>query len=88
MLTEQNIRDVISGAVEDFDAGSIGPSDDFFEAGLDSLDHATILLLIQEEYGLTIPDDAIDDCRSIEGILAYESKVEQEGTPVSTVTSP
>lgn len=75
MLTEQNIRDVISGAVDDFDAGSIGRSDDFFEAGLDSLDHATILLLIQEEYGLTVPDDAIDDCRSIEGILAYESKV-------------
>ncbi|MCY4239122.1 MAG: acyl carrier protein [Rhodospirillaceae bacterium] len=74
MLTEQNIRDVISGTVEDFDAGSIGPSDDFLEAGLDSLDHATILLSIQEEYGLIIPDNAIDDCRSIEGILAYELK--------------
>ena len=88
MLTAQKIRDVISGAVEDFDAGTIRPSDDFFEAGLDSLDHATILLSIQEEYGLTIPDDAIDDCRSIEGILAYESKVGERERPVSNDTSP
>lgn len=74
MITEQNIRDAISGAVEEFDADAIGTADDFFEVGLDSLDHATILLAIQEEFGLTIPDEAIDECRSIDGILAYAAK--------------
>ena len=71
MLTEQDVRKTIGNAVEDFEADSLKASDDFLEAGLDSLDHATILLGIQEEHGLTIPDEAIEECRSIDGILAY-----------------
>ena len=74
MITEQNIRDAISRAVEDFDTNMIGMADDFFEVGLDSLDHATILLGIQEDFSLTIPDEAVDQCRSIEGILAFAAK--------------
>tara|TARA_R110000787_G_scaffold169166_2_gene281921 strand:- start:1199 stop:1429 length:231 start_codon:yes stop_codon:yes gene_type:complete len=71
MITEQNIRDAIEKAVDDFDAGAIASGEDFFDAGLDSLDHAGILLAIQEDCGLTVPDEAVDDCRSIDGILAY-----------------
>lgn len=71
MITEQNIRDAIANAVDDFDASALGAGDDFFDAGLDSLDHATVLLGIQEECGLTIPDEAVDQCRSINGILEY-----------------
>lgn len=71
MITEQAIRDAIAKSVDDFDASGLGADDDFFDAGLDSLDHATVLLGIQEECGLTIPDEAVDQCRSINGILEY-----------------
>lgn len=71
MITEQAIRDAISKSVDDFDASGLGADDDFFDAGLDSLDHATVLLGIQEECGLTIPDETVEQCRSINGILEY-----------------
>lgn len=71
MITEQDIRDVIGKTIDDFDAAALSASDDFFDAGLDSLDHATVLLGIQEDCGLTIPDEAVDQCRSINGILEY-----------------
>jgi len=71
MITEQAIRDAISKSVDDFDVSGLGADDDFFDAGLDSLDHATVLLGIQEECGLTIPDEAVDQCRSINGILEF-----------------
>ena len=74
MITEQAIRDAISKSVDDFDASGLGADDDFFDAGLDSLDHATVLLGIQEECGLTIPDEAVDQCRSINGILEFAKK--------------
>ena len=71
MITEQSVRDAIAGAVEDFDVSALGAGDDFFDAGLDSLDHATVLLGIQEDCGLMIPDEAVEQCRSINGILEY-----------------
>lgn len=71
MITEQDIRDVIGKTIDDFDAAALSAGDDFFDAGLDSLDHATVLLGIQEDCGLTIPDEAVDQCRSINGILEY-----------------
>ena len=71
MITEQDIRDAIGKTVDDFDASGLSVGDDFFDAGLDSLDHATVLLGIQEDCGLAIPDEAVDQCRSINGILEY-----------------
>jgi acyl carrier protein len=71
MITEQDIRKAIANAVDGFDATALAAGEDFFDAGLDSLDHATVLLGIQEDCGLTIPDDAVNQCRSINGILEY-----------------
>jgi acyl carrier protein len=71
MITEQDVRDAIGKAVDGFDLSALSAGDDFFDAGLDSLDHATVLLGIQEDCGLTIPDEAVDQCRSINGILEY-----------------
>jgi len=74
MITEQNVRDAIAGAVDDFDVSALAAGDDFFDAGLDSLDHATVLLGVQEDCGLVIPDEAVDQCRSINGILEFARK--------------
>lgn len=74
MLTEADIRRVIGESVANFDATSLNPAASFSDAGLDSLDHASVLLALQEEYGLEVPDEDVDLCNSIESILAYQRK--------------
>ena len=71
MLTEQHIRDALVRTVEMDGVGGIGADEDFFDAGLDSLDHASVLLALQEEHGLTIPNERVGDCRNINAILRY-----------------
>ena len=74
MLTESDIRRVILDCVANFDSASLDTSTSFVDAGLDSLDHASILLALQEEYGLDIPDEHVDLCDSIENILNYQKE--------------
>lgn len=74
MITDQDVRNAIAQAVDNFDPSGMGADEDFFDAGLDSLDHASILLALQENHDLTIPDEAVDDCRSINAILAFAEK--------------
>ena len=71
MLSEQNIRDAIAEAVLNFDADAIAIDAEFNDAGLDSLDHASVLLTLQETHGLIVADDDIDQCNSIRAILEY-----------------
>lgn len=74
MLTESNIRRVIEQCVTNFDATSLDPAVSFSDAGLDSLDQASVLLALQEEYGLVVPDEDVDLCNSIQNILDYQSE--------------
>ena len=71
MLTEQDVRAAIAGAVDTVDAAAIDPAADFEDCGLDSLDHASIILRIEELYGLRVADGDFDACRSIVAIVAY-----------------
>lgn len=71
MITEQDIRNIIAKRVMDDTLASIDLATTFEEAGLDSLDHASILFSIQEQFDLTIPDEDVDKCNSIQGILEY-----------------
>ncbi|MBT4434790.1 acyl carrier protein [bacterium] len=74
MITEQDIKNVIEKEVMGFDVNNLRNDQDFTEAGIDSLDHLSILLALEEGYGVKkIPDEFIDDCRSISGILSYLS---------------
>ena len=72
-LSEQQIRDAIAKSVLNFDAAALSSSMRFQEAGIDSLDHASILLELQERHGLKVPDEAIQQCSSIAGILEFAS---------------
>lgn len=74
MVNEADIRAAIASAVVNFDSQAISVDEDFYESGLDSLDHASILLALQENSGLTVPDEALEECRSISGIIEYASK--------------
>jgi acyl carrier protein len=71
MLTEQGIRVLIGETIANFDASSLGKDTAFTDAGLDSLDHSSILLEIEERFGLKIPDEDVEACGSIQGILHF-----------------
>lgn len=72
MVTERQVRDVIARVRENFDANALGKHVDFDEAGLDSLDQASILLSLQEETGIEFPEDA-SSLNTIDAILNYAS---------------
>ncbi len=72
MITSLNIRNVIKETVAGFDIERLDEDEDFNDAGIDSLDHLSILLALEEEFNIEkIPDEAIDDCKSISGIINY-----------------
>ena len=75
MLTDRDVRNAIAKSVINFDAASLDSDTEFTDAGLDSLDHTNILLILQEEHNLTVPDSDTDQCTSIRAILGYAAKV-------------
>lgn len=78
MLTETDIREAIRKIVVGFEVDDLEVDTDFVEAGMDSLDHADVLLCIQETHGLSVPDDDLENCRSIRGILEFAGRVQSE----------
>ena len=75
MISEKDIRNAIQTSVMGFDVEKLKNDEDFIDAGMDSLDHLSILLNLEESYGVKkIPDEDLDLCRSINGILDYLSR--------------
>ncbi len=74
MITEKQVRDVIRNVRENYDADALPIDEDFAEAGLDSLDHASILLELQGETGIVFPEGIEDQLNSIQAILDYSAK--------------
>jgi acyl carrier protein len=74
VLTEKDVRKAIRSAAPQFDVESLAEGESFLSAGLDSLDHAMILLRLYERHGLNVPDEDVMQCTSIEGIIEYASK--------------
>jgi len=59
-------------------AVKIDPSDydvRFKDLGIDSLDHMTILLKLEECYSVKIPDEDVDLCRSVDETMEYVSNL-------------
>lgn len=70
MISEQDIRGAIARARENFDANALPADADFGDAGLDSLDQASVLLELHEATGIEFPEDA-SELNSIRAILSY-----------------
>jgi acyl carrier protein len=71
MITEQEVRDLINNAVQGVDMSRLAPEADFVDFGLDSLDVAGILMAVDEGFKIKIPDEDIERCSSIKGLVAY-----------------
>lgn len=71
MLKENDVRNIIAEAVPTIDSKALRLDAEFAANGIDSLDFAAILLALQEEYGLVVPDEDLQQTNSIGKILAY-----------------
>lgn len=70
-ITAEKVRAAIASSVPNFNVKALALDQNFYDDGLDSLDHASILLALQEEVGLNVPDEDVDKCVSINEILEY-----------------
>ena len=57
---------------------NIDPQKDLASQGVDSLDTLSLLLLIQEKYGIQIPDEDIPKLETLNDIVEYVNKKLQE----------
>lgn len=71
MSIENTIRDLITQNVEGFDGHQLTADARFLDAGMDSLDLATVLLEVQEELGVTLPDEDEDQYDTLNKLVAY-----------------
>ena len=75
MITIGDIKSIISAEISGFDIDSMEEDQNFADAGIDSLDHMNILFAIQENHGVNIPEEDVDQCSSIAGILSCINKL-------------
>jgi acyl carrier protein len=71
MSVEAKIRQIITDNANDIDGNQIPLGSKLLDTGLDSLDIATILLEVQEEFGVTIPEDQEDDFDTLGEIVKF-----------------
>jgi acyl carrier protein len=74
VLKESDIRKVISEIVSMIDADALAADSEFADVNIDSLDHWSILLALQEGFGLVVPDQDLERTTSIAKILAYAAE--------------
>jgi acyl carrier protein len=56
------------------DAAKVESRSTFKQLGADDLDVVEIVMMLEEEFGLQIPDDAAEDFTSVESVVAYVSQ--------------
>ncbi len=71
MLNSDDIRFIIKKVVMGIDLADLSDDQDFADAGIDSLDQLSILLEIEEEHSITIPDEDLGQCNSVSGLVSY-----------------
>ncbi|KAJ2358662.1 mitochondrial acyl carrier protein [Coemansia sp. RSA 2618] len=77
-LSRSDIQERIFQLLQDFDKVNqekLSPSADFAkELGLDSLDQVEVVMAIEEEFSVEIPDDEADKISSVKEAIDYISK--------------
>jgi len=71
MSTESKIRDLITQNVEGFDGHMLKADALFLDAGMDSLDLATVFLEVQETFDVVIAEGDEDKYDTLEKLVAY-----------------
>ena len=72
MVTTDDIKDIMSKIeVIKENIKNIDTKEDLYSQGIDSLDMMNVFLLIEEKYGIKIPDEDIAKLNTIEKITSY-----------------
>ncbi|MEY8827711.1 acyl carrier protein [Sedimentitalea sp. XS_ASV28] len=74
MTIEAKIREIITENVDGIDGSMIKADAKFFDSGLDSLDLATVLLEVQEEFDVVIAEGDEDKYDTLNSLVAYVSE--------------
>ncbi|WP_434572755.1 acyl carrier protein [Pseudomonas sp. Z3-8] len=75
--TKVIIRDIISKAEVGADASTLRDNIYLTDQGIDSMDIFTIMLAVQDHYGIQIPDQDIESLRTIDDLAEYVIKLQQ-----------
>jgi len=70
-VNASKIREIISGLDIDVDLQDLKDNTSFKDIGMDSLDIMNILLVLEETFGVKIPDEDVDQLGSIDTIITY-----------------
>lgn len=70
-ISSDAVRIAIQTVVPHFDVQNLSEDRTFEKAGLDSLDHAQILIALEDLYGAHVDDGDFDRCNSIASIVHY-----------------
>lgn len=70
-VTTEEIRDIIKQAEVLGDVEEMKNDIPLSEQGIDSLDVVNVYLLIEEKYGIKIPDEDLDKLKTIDEIVLY-----------------
>lgn len=71
IVTVENIKEVIVEAEVLGDVNEIKSDVALAEQGIDSLDVVNVYLLLEEKFDIKIPDEDLDQVRTIEAIVEY-----------------
>ena len=74
-MTEDEVRQLIVEIASVPDIAALIPDQPLTEQGLDSLDLASLLLLVEERYGVVVPDSSVSECSTINGLLKFANNV-------------
>jgi len=69
--TVENIKEVIVEAEVLGNVDEMSSSQALSEQGIDSLDIVNVFLLLEEKFGITIPDEDLSQVQSIDAIVEY-----------------
>jgi len=70
METIEKIKSILKAEVNpNVAVDELNPSDSWDSAGIDSLDRSSIFLTIEEEFGIELSDEQIEEIDSIEDLL-------------------
>ena len=71
MITEADVRNALKDTIHSDGAASWSADFNFCEGALDSLDHVTFLLALQESHGFSFQDEDVPKLNTIQAVLDF-----------------
>jgi acyl carrier protein len=77
LINEQDIRTILCDAIGTSEPDKWPVNFNFLDNDIDSLDHATFLLSLEEKYEIIVPEESVAELSSIQSVLIYAASDKQ-----------